>query len=72
MEDADLMDEQLPLTAFVPVGERCEAFADSTGERCERSAVGGLPYCSDHRHLLDDVDRARIAYTPRIEALERE
>lgn len=72
MTDADPMDEQLPLAAFVPVGDRCEAFAESTGERCERPAVGGLPYCSDHRHLLDDVDRARIAYTPRIEAFESE
>jgi hypothetical protein len=39
---------------------RCEAIADSTGERCQRESVGPLPYCELHNHLLDDVDLQQI------------
>ena len=35
---------------------RCEAYANSTGERCQREPMGPLPYCSDHIHLLNEVD----------------
>lgn len=35
---------------------RCEAYADSTGERCQRPALPAIPYCPDHRHLTDDTD----------------
>lgn len=46
------------------VKERCEAFADSTGERCQRDAVAPFPYCSDHMHLLDEVDMRRMGLNP--------
>ncbi len=40
--------------------DRCEAYADSTGDRCKRDAVAPFPYCSDHMHLLDAVDLKRM------------
>ena len=40
---------------------RCEAIAASTGERCKHDAIVPLPYCADHRHLLDTVDLERMA-----------
>ena len=40
---------------------RCEAIAASTGERCEHDAIVPLPYCADHRHLVDAVDLERMA-----------
>lgn len=49
---------QMTLTEFV--GEdadtqraQCQAFADSTGERCQRVAMPLFPYCGDHIHLFD-------------------
>lgn len=36
--------------------DRCEAIADYTGERCQHTSLSGIPYCGDHKHLLDDVD----------------
>jgi hypothetical protein len=43
---------------------RCEAYADSTGERCKHDAVEPFPYCSDHMDLLDDDDLRRIGAKP--------
>jgi len=43
---------------------RCEAFADSTGERCKHDAVEPFPYCGDHLDLLDPVDLRRIGFKP--------
>ena len=40
--------------------DRCEAYADSTGERCQHPAMGPFPYCGNHKHLLDDVDLERM------------
>lgn len=39
--------------------DRCRAWADSTGERCRHRPLSGLPYCSDHAHLIDEVDIIR-------------
>jgi hypothetical protein len=39
--------------------DRCEAIADYTGNRCEHSSLPGIPYCADHKHLLDEVDIVR-------------
>lgn len=43
---------------------QCEAIATSTGERCERDAMDPFPYCSDHAHLLDEVDLRRMGLEP--------
>jgi len=64
MEDKPPDEErQASLTDF-PVdladGDRCEAIADSTGERCQHQAAGPFPYCGDHLDLLDDVDKKRM------------
>lgn len=59
----DLSDErQLKLDEVLPPAdaERCEAYADSTGERCQHPAMEPFPYCGDHKHLLDDVDLQRM------------
>jgi hypothetical protein len=45
-------------------GDRCEAIADSTGERCQHPAAGPFPYCGDHLDLLDDVDKKRMGLKP--------
>jgi hypothetical protein len=58
--------EQLTLDDHDPLRDQCEAFADSTGERCQRDAVSPFPYCSDHMHLLDEVDQRRIGLKPPI------
>lgn len=47
-------------TPTPPDAERCEAIADSTGERCKRAAIKGFPYCGLHKGLLDEVDIVRI------------
>lgn len=39
---------------------QCEAIADSTGERCQHDAIRPIPYCGDHKHLMDEVDLNRI------------
>jgi hypothetical protein len=44
--------------------QQCAAIADSTGERCQRDALVPIPYCGDHKHLLDEVDRQRIGLKP--------
>lgn len=44
--------------------KQCEAFADSTGERCQQDAMEPFPYCADHKHLLDDVDLRRMGLKP--------
>lgn len=31
----------------------CNAYADSTGELCERDPVADTPYCPLHLHLYD-------------------
>lgn len=71
MSTSEAPDEQRRLDEFltnadtgVLVKDRCEAYADSTGDRCRRSAVSPFPYCSDHLHLLDDVDRERLGLNP--------
>lgn len=54
--------EEFPATDDACGGEdadRCQAYADSTGERCRHRPLAGLPYCSDHVHLLDEVDIIR-------------
>lgn len=44
---------------------QCEAFADSTGDRCERDAMTPFPYCELHiDDLLDEVDLERIGLKP--------
>ena len=57
-------ERQLPLDEFTAStdtdGHRCEAYADSTGERCQHTAIKGFPYCGDHKHLLDDIDIVRM------------
>ena len=62
MSDADSDDtatsRQLTLD---DLDRRCEAIAASTGERCEHDAIVPLPYCADHRHLVDTVDLERMA-----------
>ena len=62
MSDADSDDtatsRQLTLD---DLDRRCEAIAASTGERCEHDAIVPLPYCADHKHLLDAVDLERMA-----------
>lgn len=45
---------------------RCTAYAESTGERCRHTPMGPLPYCADHRHLLDDVDKREMGLKPPI------
>jgi len=44
--------------------QQCAAYADSTGERCQRDALPRIPYCGTHKHLLDDVDRGRLGLKP--------
>jgi hypothetical protein len=34
-----------------PDSERCEAISTSTGERCKRRALPGVPYCPDPSHM---------------------
>lgn len=41
-------------------GDRCQAIADSTGERCQHPVAGPFPYCGDHLDLLDDVDKKQM------------
>lgn len=48
----------------VELSSQCEAIATSTGVRCERDAMEPFPYCSDHKHLLDEVDLRRIGLKP--------
>lgn len=45
-------------------GARCEAFAESTDERCRQNAMEPFPYCADHKHLLDDVDLRQMGLKP--------
>jgi hypothetical protein len=45
-------------------GDRCEAIAESTGERCQHPAAGPFPYCGDHLGLLDDVDKKQMGLKP--------
>jgi len=54
--------EQATLEEFTrsALATQCEAYADSTGERCQHDAMGPFPYCADHRHLLDAVDLERM------------
>ena len=58
--------EQATLEAYLePVDQnQCEAYADSTGERCQKRAMGPFPYCGDHKHLLSDVDLERMGLKP--------
>ena len=56
--DDDPSSRQLTLD---DLDHRCEAIAASTGERCKHDAIVPLPYCADHRHLLDTVDLERMA-----------
>ena len=52
---------------FNPVDpDRCEAYADSTGERCRQAAMTPFPYCADHQHLLDEVDLERMGLKPSV------
>ncbi|QLD88308.1 hypothetical protein HWV07_04370 [Natronomonas salina] len=57
-------ERQLPLDEFTTSTStdenRCEAYADSTGDRCQHDAIPGIPYCGTHKHLLDDVDVLRM------------
>jgi len=49
--------QQLSLADFTPAPEQCQAYAERSGERCEKDALVALPYCADHMHLYDpDVD----------------
>lgn len=57
MTASDSLD-QMRVTEFVGEGEdigasQCQAYADSTGERCQRDAMVHFPYCGDHIHLFD-------------------
>lgn len=51
--------DQRQLGEYTDDSERCEAYAQSTGERCRHDSMPTLPYCRDHIHLLDDVDLAQ-------------
>lgn len=55
--DESLEERQLQLDDLDPVDpDRCEAFADSTGERCKHPAMSPFPYCQDHIDDLLDPD----------------
>lgn len=64
-EHSETPEQQLTLDEAEPPA-RCKAYAESTGERCRHTPMGPLPYCADHRHLLDDVDRRELGLKPPI------
>jgi len=47
-------------TLVKETSDRCEAIADSTGERCQHETVDPFPYCNLHLDLLDEVDLQRM------------
>lgn len=58
--ETDATSFQATIDEFIQIDEnRCEAYADSTGERCRHEPLPGFPYCGDHFHLLDEVDFVR-------------
>ena len=66
-EDGQVSLEDFALDELLdPVdSDQCEAYADSTGERCERDAMTPFPYCELHiDDLLDEVDLERIGLKP--------
>lgn len=53
-----------PVSPGTRFREQCEAYADSTGERCQHTALDPLPYCGDHKHLLDEIDLDQVGLKP--------